>query len=86
LVDGGATHSFIDAQMVEQRGIQIESFDGFPVLVLGDQTMTCAHYVPELSVMMGTYTFTDQHDIGCLVAYHSKECHDGLEDPRDGVG
>ena len=27
-VDSGATHNFIDAQMVERRGIQTESFDG----------------------------------------------------------
>eukprot|EP00253_Pinus_taeda_P004243 PITA_04243 len=45
--------------MVEWRGIPTETFDGFSVLVSGDQTMVCAHYVPELSVMMGTYTLTD---------------------------
>ena len=54
LVDSGATHNFIDAQMLERRGIQTESFDGFSVLVPRDQTMTCAHYVLELSVTMGT--------------------------------
>ena len=96
LVDNGATHNFIDAQMVERRGIQTESFNGFSVLVPGDQTMMCARYVPELSVTMGTYTLTDhffrgrysrhQHDTGCSVAYHSREGHDRLEDPRDGVG
>eukprot|EP00253_Pinus_taeda_P004466 PITA_04466 len=59
LVDSGATHNFIDAHMVEQGGIQTESFDGFSVLVPGDQTMMCAHYVLELSVTMGTYTLTD---------------------------
>eukprot|EP00253_Pinus_taeda_P027462 PITA_27462 len=59
LVDSGATHNFIDAQMVERRGIQTESFDGFSVLVPRDQTMTCARYVPELSVTMGTYTLTN---------------------------
>eukprot|EP00253_Pinus_taeda_P033610 PITA_33610 len=59
LVDSGATHNFINAQMVEWRGIQTESFDGFSVLVPGDQTMTCARYVPEFSVTMGTYTLTD---------------------------
>jgi len=58
LVDSGATHNFIDAYMVEQRGIQTESSDGFSVLVPGDQTMTCAPYVPELLVTMGTYTLT----------------------------
>lgn len=59
LVDSGATQNFIDAQMVERRGIQTESFDGFSVFVPGDQTMMCARYVPELSVTMGTYTLTD---------------------------
>eukprot|EP00253_Pinus_taeda_P016285 PITA_16285 len=59
LVDSGATHNFIDAQMVERRGIQIKSFNRFSVLVPGDQTMMCARYVPELSVTMGTYTLTD---------------------------
>ena len=59
LVDSGATQNFIDAQMVERRGIQTESFDGFSVLVPRDQTMMCARYVPELSVTMGTYTLTD---------------------------
>jgi len=59
LVDSGATHNFIDAQMVERRGISTESFDGFSVLVPGDQTMVCVRYVPELSVTMGTYKLTD---------------------------
>jgi len=54
LVDSGATHNFIDKQMVERRDIQTESFDGFSVLVPGDQTMVCACYVPELSVTTGT--------------------------------
>eukprot|EP00253_Pinus_taeda_P030212 PITA_30212 len=59
LVDSGATHNFIDAQMVERRGIQTESFNGFSVLVPRDQTMVCARYVPKLSMTMGTYTLTD---------------------------
>ena len=64
LVDSGATHNFIDAQMVERRGIPTESFDGFSVLVPGAQTMQCARYVPELAVTMGTYTVTDHF---CMV-------------------
>ena len=59
LVDSGATHNFIDAQMVEWRGIQTASFDGFSVLVPGDQTIQCARYVSEVAVTMGTYTVTD---------------------------
>ena len=35
LVDSGAMHNFIDAHLVQRRGIQTESFDGFFVLVPG---------------------------------------------------
>ena len=59
MVDSGATHDFIDVQMVEQRGIPTKSFDWFSVLVPRAQTMQCAQYVLELAVKMGTYTVTD---------------------------
>ena len=59
LVDSGDTHNLIDAQLVEKRDIQTETFDGFSVLVPGDQTMQCARYVPTLAVTMGMYTLTD---------------------------
>ena len=39
LVDGGATHKFIDADMVEKRKIQIEPFDGFTVVIPSHNTM-----------------------------------------------
>eukprot|EP00253_Pinus_taeda_P014292 PITA_14292 len=50
---------YLTLQMVERRGIQTKSFDGFSVLVPRNQTMTCARYVPEFSVTMGTYTLTN---------------------------
>ena len=59
LVDSGATHNFIDAQLVERRGIQTESFDGFSVLVPGDQIIQHARYVSELAVTTRTYIVTD---------------------------
>ena len=59
LVDSGATHNFIDAQLVQRRAIPTDAFEGFSVLVLGDRTMQCMHYVPSLSVTMGTYTLID---------------------------
>ena len=58
-MDSGETQNFIDAQMVERRGIPTETFNRFLVLVPGAQTMQCAQYVPELAVTMGTYTVTD---------------------------
>ena len=59
LIDSGATHNFIDAQPVHKRGIPMEEFEGFPVLVPGAMTLQCAKYVPELTITMGTYTLTD---------------------------
>ena len=59
MVDSGATHNFINGQLVERRGMRTETFDGFSVLVPEDQTMQCARYVPALAVTMGTYTLTD---------------------------
>ena len=56
MVDSGATHNFIDAQLVQRRAIPTDDFEGFSVLVPGDRTMQCMHYVPSLLVTMGTYT------------------------------
>ena len=59
LVDGGATHNFIDAEMVEKIKIPSEPFDGFTVLIPGHNTMQCNTWVPKLQVTIGNYTFVD---------------------------
>ena len=59
LVDGGATHNFIDSEMVEKRNIQIEPFDGFTVFIPSHNTMQCNTWVPKLQVNIGNYTFVD---------------------------
>lgn len=59
LVDIGATHNFIDAQMVQRRGITTAEFEGFSVLILGDRTMQCTRYVSALTITMGNYSMTD---------------------------
>ena len=59
LVDGGATHNFIDADMVEKRKIQIEPFDGFTIVIPSHNTMQCKTWVPKLQVTVGNYTFVD---------------------------
>jgi hypothetical protein len=33
LIDGGATHNFIDASLVSRRALQTEDFEGFYVAV-----------------------------------------------------
>ena len=57
LVDGGATHNFINAYMVEKRKIPIEPFDGFTVVIPGHNTMQCKTWV--LQATIGNYTFVD---------------------------
>ena len=59
LVDRGATYNFIDAQLVQRRATPTDAFEGFSVLVPVDRTMQCIHYVPSLSITMGTYTLID---------------------------
>jgi hypothetical protein len=59
LVDGGATHNFIDVSLVARRGIHIEEFEGFTMAVADGYTMTCLDMVPDLEVKLGNYTLTD---------------------------
>jgi predicted aspartyl protease len=35
LIDGGASHKFINANMVERRGIPKEELDGFTIVITG---------------------------------------------------
>jgi len=59
LINSGATHNFIDAHLVHRREIPNDTFEGFSILVPGDRTMQFMHYVPSLSVTMGSYTLVD---------------------------
>jgi hypothetical protein len=59
LVDGGATHNFIDASMVSRRGLRTEEFEGFHVAVADGYTMTCLDMIPNLEVKLGNYTMID---------------------------
>jgi hypothetical protein len=59
LVDGGATHNFIDASLVARRGLRTEEFEGFHVAVADGYTMSCLDMIPDLEVKLGNYTLTD---------------------------
>jgi hypothetical protein len=59
LVDGGATHNFIDASLVARRGLRTEEFEGFHVAVANGYTMSCLDMIPDLEVKLGNYTLTD---------------------------
>jgi hypothetical protein len=59
LVDGGATHNFIDTSLVARRGLRTEEFEGFHVAVADGYTMTCLDMIPNLEVKLDNYTLTD---------------------------
>jgi hypothetical protein len=58
LVDGGATHNFIDLSLVAKRGLHTEEFEGFHVAMADGYTMTCLDMIPDVEVKLGNYTLT----------------------------
>ncbi|XP_057855150.1 uncharacterized protein LOC131064868 [Cryptomeria japonica] len=59
MLDSGSTHNFIDAMLVEKRGLQTEKHEGFDVRVSGGTNLSSTHKVPKLSIILGNYTVTD---------------------------
>ena len=59
LVDGGATHKFIDAALVERRKLQSKNFDGFIVIIPDNNSMDYNKWIPKLQVTLGNHTITD---------------------------
>jgi hypothetical protein len=58
LIDGGATHNFIDATLVDMKGIPTKEFEGFSVVVADRYNLECTHRIRGLHVTMGNYTLT----------------------------
>ena len=63
LVDGGATPNFIAANLVERRKLQAETFDGFTVIIPGNNSMGCTKWIPKLQITLGNHTITDNFDV-----------------------
>jgi hypothetical protein len=59
LIDGGATHNFIDASLVSRWALQTEEFEGFDVAVANGHTMECLDRIPNLEMKLGKYTVRD---------------------------
>ena len=57
-MDGGATHKFIDAALVERINLQAETFDDFTVIIPGNNSMDCTKWIPNLQVTIGNHTIT----------------------------
>ena len=58
-MDDGATHNLIDAALVDRRNLQDETFDGFIVIIPGNNSMDCTKLIPKLQVTLGNHTITD---------------------------
>ena len=59
LLDGGVTHNFIDADLVERRKLQAENFDGFTVIIPGNNSMDYTKWIPKLQVTIRNNTITN---------------------------
>jgi hypothetical protein len=70
LVDGGATHNFIDIALVTRRKILVEDFKGFNVVVADGYNMTCTQRMRGLEVTLGNYTLIDGFYVVYLVDTH----------------
>ena len=57
-MDGGATHKFIDAALVERRNLKDETFDGFTVIIPGNNSMDSTKWIPNLQVTLGNHNIT----------------------------
>ena len=56
LVDGGSTYNFIDEALVERIKLQAKIFDGFIVIILGNNSMDCTKWIPKLQITVGNHT------------------------------
>jgi hypothetical protein len=58
LIDGGASHNFIDAALLKRRHIPTVEFEGFKVEVAGGSTMPCDRYISGLKLTLGRHELT----------------------------
>jgi hypothetical protein len=66
VIDGGATHNFIDSTLIARRHILTEEFEGFNMVVAYGNNVTCTERIKELEVTLGNYQIMrmDFIDIG----------------------
>jgi hypothetical protein len=55
LIDGGASHNFIDSTLLQRRHIPTVEFEGFRVEVAGGRTMPCDRYIPGMKLTLGRH-------------------------------
>jgi hypothetical protein len=59
LIDGGATHNFINASLLSRQELQREEFEEFDVAVADRHTVECLYRVPNLNMKLGNDTVRD---------------------------
>jgi hypothetical protein len=55
LIDGGASHNFIDSTLLKRRHIPIVEFEGFKVKVAGGGTMPYDRYILGMKLTLGRH-------------------------------
>jgi hypothetical protein len=55
LIDGGASHNFIDSALLKMKHIPIVEFEGFKVEVASGSTMPCNRYIPGMKLTLGRH-------------------------------
>jgi hypothetical protein len=55
LIDGGASHNFIDSALLQRRHIPTVEFEGFKVEVAGGSTMPCNRYILRMKLTLGRH-------------------------------
>ena len=53
LIDIGATHNFIDVQLVAKRGLQTEKHDGFRAMVANGDKLLSTQKISNLHIRFG---------------------------------
>jgi hypothetical protein len=60
LIDGGASHNFIDSTLLQRRHISTVEFEGFHVEIAGGHTMPCDRYIPGMKLTLGRQDLTQE--------------------------
>jgi hypothetical protein len=55
LIDGGASHNFIDSELLQRRHIPTMGFEGFRLEVAGGRTMPCDRYILGMKLTLGRH-------------------------------
>jgi hypothetical protein len=69
LIDGGASHNFINAALLKRRHIPTVEFKGFKVEVAGGRTMPYDKYIPGLKLTLGRHELTQDVYVMDLTGY-----------------